>query len=662
MNASTWRTHALTAAVVFTGTIANAQVVANNSLTVSWSGGGVKAGSVVTKEGSPRSRIVYTDTTNNLKNGYPYPTLVAMFTSDGGTRGDRTSDTSSVGGVQGPVVGISLTPRALTPGTYAAVELSSKSFRDFPFQPAFFLGNIPNGPVCQLGEATGTITITEIQAEQLELRFHVTKLNASVDGRCTANGQTFHAVMKADEPTLGGIPLDRPAADTTPVPPIPINEASRTQATYSVTMSSDRTANIGGVGGGKSYAISQRDAKALFSVARAKPTADVGAPPVIIGVKYEASAAAATRTGVSALGLTMRTGAEFVVGQTYTGGDTGGFDSGKQDTQFELQMNNLFCSGGVFSTYTVEDLTFDCESVVNALNNGTVAVAPHLRSLRVSFTTRCGNQAGGFKGTLTFNDPVPGNEDCANPIIGAPPVITTPGIPTTPTTPTTPTDPSTPTTPTTPTPPSTPTTPTTPNPTPSNAPGVVISGDLRSNGLMLANSQSASVNISTVTPSSVSGPVTLSVVSNPPGLDVSISPSHFDSGNGASVITISAGPTTQPQDYTVTIAATGTSGTSYTSFVVSIVCDPPVILGINQPRNATVNRGSSATLEVTANGSAPLNYQWYAGDSGNTSSPVAGARARTFTTPSLNAGATYWVRVSNACGSTDSNSATVTVR
>ena len=38
-----------------------------------------------------------------------------------------------------------------------------------------------------------------------------------------------------------------------------------------------------------------------------------------------------------------------------------------------------------------------------------------------------------------------------------------------------------------------------------------------------------------------------------------------------------------------------------------------------------------------------------------------GATGRTFSTPELNATSAYWVRVSNACGTVDSNTATVTV-
>ncbi|MCX6633601.1 MAG: SUMF1/EgtB/PvdO family nonheme iron enzyme, partial [Acidobacteria bacterium] len=70
--------------------------------------------------------------------------------------------------------------------------------------------------------------------------------------------------------------------------------------------------------------------------------------------------------------------------------------------------------------------------------------------------------------------------------------------------------------------------------------------------------------------------------------------------------------------------------------------------------------GSTADLTVTASGTAPLLYQWYEGASGNTAKPV-GTNSASFRTPALTAAATYWVRVTNACGQADSAAATVSV-
>lgn len=78
------------------------------------------------------------------------------------------------------------------------------------------------------------------------------------------------------------------------------------------------------------------------------------------------------------------------------------------------------------------------------------------------------------------------------------------------------------------------------------------------------------------------------------------------------------------------------------------------------PLPVTIPAGSSATLSVTAAGEAPLSYQWYQGTSGDTSTPV-GANAPGYTTPPLSATTPYWVRVTGACGSVNSQTATVTI-
>jgi hypothetical protein len=89
--------------------------------------------------------------------------------------------------------------------------------------------------------------------------------------------------------------------------------------------------------------------------------------------------------------------------------------------------------------------------------------------------------------------------------------------------------------------------------------------------------------------------------------------------------------------------------------------DPtPPTIG-TQPLDLSIVNGQSATLTVVAIGAPPLSYQWYQGVSGDTSAPLPGATAATFTTPPLNATTSYWVRVTNAGGATDSATATITV-
>ena len=79
-----------------------------------------------------------------------------------------------------------------------------------------------------------------------------------------------------------------------------------------------------------------------------------------------------------------------------------------------------------------------------------------------------------------------------------------------------------------------------------------------------------------------------------------------------------------------------------------------------QPQDATIFSGQTATLTVVASGSS-LSYQWYQGTSGDTSTLV-GTDSDSFTTPSLTADTSYWVRVSNPGGNVDSDTATITVQ
>ncbi len=79
------------------------------------------------------------------------------------------------------------------------------------------------------------------------------------------------------------------------------------------------------------------------------------------------------------------------------------------------------------------------------------------------------------------------------------------------------------------------------------------------------------------------------------------------------------------------------------------------------PTDITIPTRSAATLKVTAAGSSPPSLQWYRGESGDTSNPVAGATSATFATPALTATTRYWVRATNPLGTADSAAATVTV-
>ena len=79
-----------------------------------------------------------------------------------------------------------------------------------------------------------------------------------------------------------------------------------------------------------------------------------------------------------------------------------------------------------------------------------------------------------------------------------------------------------------------------------------------------------------------------------------------------------------------------------------------------QPAIQEVQPGASASLSVAASGS-DLTYQWYTGNSGDTANPVAGATGSTFTTSALTESTSFWVQVTNAGGTADSDTAIITV-
>lgn len=98
-------------------------------------------------------------------------------------------------------------------------------------------------------------------------------------------------------------------------------------------------------------------------------------------------------------------------------------------------------------------------------------------------------------------------------------------------------------------------------------------------------------------------------------------------------------------------------GSVYPGGSCTPTCTPPSIAG--QPASTTITAGQSATLTVTATGTTPLSYQWYTGTSGG-GTPISGATGSSVTvTPS--ATTSYWVKVTNTCGSANSATATVTV-
>ncbi|MBI4661077.1 MAG: hypothetical protein HY735_19785, partial [Verrucomicrobia bacterium] len=80
---------------------------------------------------------------------------------------------------------------------------------------------------------------------------------------------------------------------------------------------------------------------------------------------------------------------------------------------------------------------------------------------------------------------------------------------------------------------------------------------------------------------------------------------------------------------------------------------------VADPASLSVALGDSATLSVRAYARGPISYQWYFGESGDVSRPVAGANGASFNTPALTNAAAYWVRVSSGTGVSDSRTARI---
>ncbi len=119
----------------------------------------------------------------------------------------------------------------------------------------------------------------------------------------------------------------------------------------------------------------------------------------------------------------------------------------------------------------------------------------------------------------------------------------------------------------------------------------------------------------------------------------------------------------QPQTTTNYWArATNSCGAYADSEAVVVIvqpCTAPSILV--QPTGGDVLSGSSAVLFVTDSGTKPETYQWYEGLPSDISNPVLNARTPSFTSPLLLSSTSYWVRISNDCGTIDSANAMLRV-
>ena len=94
------------------------------------------------------------------------------------------------------------------------------------------------------------------------------------------------------------------------------------------------------------------------------------------------------------------------------------------------------------------------------------------------------------------------------------------------------------------------------------------------------------------------------------------------------------------------------------TITITVTIAVPVITA--QSDNSSVTTGDNITLSVTVTGTG-LSYQWYKGVSGSTASLISGATARSYTTGALTIGLSrFWCRVTNAGGTADSTTITIT--
>src|SRR5437763_1853402 len=104
-------------ALFLAATAAHAQK-ADNSLTVSWNGGGTNSGNRTFRNGSPKDRVV---TTAPVQATTPFPTSVAVAATD--------SDAIKMN------FSVDLSPRYLRVGSFQLVRRGSARWKDNPFLP-----------------------------------------------------------------------------------------------------------------------------------------------------------------------------------------------------------------------------------------------------------------------------------------------------------------------------------------------------------------------------------------------------------------------------------------------------------------------------------------------------------------------------------------------
>lgn len=151
-----------------------------------------------------------------------------------------------------------------------------------------------------------------------------------------------------------------------------------------------------------------------------------------------------------------------------------------------------------------------------------------------------------------------------------------------------------------------------------------------------------------------SATIPVELIGTPP-FSITWSDGVIQSGINASSVSRTVSPT-QFTEYTISAVSDAHCSGDAVGAARVVVEEEPEIL--QQPRHATITKGSSTTLTVGASDSATL-YDWYQGKSGDRSHLVASGPSPSYTTPPLTATTSYWVDVRSACASLESHTATV---
>jgi hypothetical protein len=131
--------------------------------------------------------------------------------------------------------------------------------------------------------------------------------------------------------------------------------------------------------------------------------------------------------------------------------------------------------------------------------------------------------------------------------------------------------------------------------------------------------------------------------------------SHPVSGGTGYQLTVSG---YQPQHYWCRVWSNGSCSSDSTTFNINYC-----YLGITtQPASTSVAYGTSTTLSLgVSNLTGTPTYQWYVGNSGDTSNPIPGANGATFNTGAVYLTESFWCAAVQGACSVSSDTATVTV-